>query len=438
MSAPLRLAVVGAGWAGLAAAVQAQQAGHVVTLLEMAHQPGGRARSHPVSGIDNGQHILIGAYRASLQLMRTVGVRTDDVLLRLPLALRWADGSGPQLQPGPAAWAFTRAVLRAPGWSARDRLALLTCCARWALGGFRCQPDRSVAELCAGLPPAVRERLIDPLCVASLNTPAAEASASVFLRVLRDGLFGGRGACDLLLPRRPLSQLLPQAGVQWLQARGASVWLGHRVQSITPRPGGWQVDGQDFDAVVLASSATEAARLMKPLASMWAARCEALRFEPIVSVQLEARGTRLPLPMLALREGVDHPAQFVFDHGSLGGPAGRLVFVISGAAPWVARGHDAIVAAVISQAQQELATHGFDAAQVQVLSCQSERRATFRCTPGLHRPSAVVAPGLVAAGDYVEGPYPATLEGAVRSGIAAVGLLPSTMQNRVSPKPLAP
>ncbi|RYY87829.1 MAG: FAD-dependent oxidoreductase, partial [Comamonadaceae bacterium] len=91
----MKLAIVGAGWAGLASAVEATRAGHAVTLFEAARTPGGRARRiDDDSGLvlDNGQHILIGAYRATLQLMRDVGVDPEAVLLRVPLSLRFADG----------------------------------------------------------------------------------------------------------------------------------------------------------------------------------------------------------------------------------------------------------------------------------------------------------------------------------------------------------
>ena len=206
---PLRLAVIGGGWAGLSAAVTAVQRGHQVRVFEMARHWGGRARSVGDLGLDNGQHILIGAYRDTLALMRTVGIDPEQALLRHPLALRGADGLGLTLRGGPAAWAFGTAVMRSTAWRLRDKWALLQACAAWAAAGFRCEPDRSVDTLCSNLPTAVRQRLIDPLCVAALNTPAREASAAVFLRVLRDGLFGGRGACDLLLPRQPLSMLLP-------------------------------------------------------------------------------------------------------------------------------------------------------------------------------------------------------------------------------------
>ena len=93
-----QLTIVGAGWAGLAAAVAATRAGWHVQLYEAANTAGGRARSLQQSfagnPLDNGQHILIGAYRDTLTLMRTVGINPDDVLQRLPLDLRYADGQG--------------------------------------------------------------------------------------------------------------------------------------------------------------------------------------------------------------------------------------------------------------------------------------------------------------------------------------------------------
>lgn len=403
-----RVAVVGAGWAGLAAAVRATEAGHAVTLLEMAAQPGGRARSVGNGGYDNGQHILIGAYVRTLALMRSVGADPGTLLARLPLTLRYPDGRGLQAPPGAPVPAFLRAVAGCRGWTWGDRLALLARAGTWAARGFRCAPGLTADALCAGLPPRVRELLIDPLCVAALNTPAAEASAQVLLRVLRDALFSGPGSADLLLPRRPLGDLLPAPALAWLQARGAAVEPGRRVGHLD--------ELSSHDAVILACTAAEAARLAAPVAPAWSARAAALRYEPIVTVYLQAPGARFPAPMMALVEGADAPAQFAFDHGALGGTAGRFAFVVSGARAWVERGLEATAAAVLRQAAPLLPG-------ATVERTLAEKRATFRCTPGLDRPPLQVAPGLLAAGDYVEGPYPATLEGAVRAGEAAAAAL---------------
>ncbi|MCU7371519.1 hydroxysqualene dehydroxylase HpnE [Paucibacter sp. O1-1] len=412
-----RVAVIGGGWAGLAAAVRATDAGHRVTLIEMAPQLGGRARSlAQPPRLDNGQHILIGAYVESLALMRRVGADPEVALWRAPLRLRYPEHEGLRLPPGPPLIAFTRAVLACRAWPLAARLALLRASLGWALAGFRCDQELSVDTLCRALPAPVRQELIDPLCVAALNTPATEASAAVFLRVLRDALFSGRGSADLLLPRLPLSELLAAPAAQWLRARGAELRLGRRVDHVDAHG---RVDGEGFDAVILACSATEAARLAEPLAPGWAALARGLRFEPIVTVYLESPGSALPAPMLALHEGPEAPAQFVFDLGQLGHASGRFAFVISGAAPWIERGLEAAGSAVLAQALAVLRWHS----PPSVLRVLAEKRATFACTPGLRRPPAVIAPGLWAAGDYVDGPYPATLEGAVRAGQAAAAAI---------------
>jgi len=421
------LAVIGAGWAGLAAAVEACRAGHAVTLFELAAVPGGRAREvrlpHPGGelALDNGQHILIGAYTQTLRMMRQVGVDPDVALLRTPLRLTEPGGRGLHLPPGAPTTAFVRAVLGRAGWSWRERLGLLAAATGWMLRGFRCDPALSVAALTASLGPAVRADLIEPLCVAALNTPAAEASATVFLRVLKDALFSGPGSADLLLPCVTLGALFPQPALAWLRSAGADLRLGTRVAALEARDDGWSIEGHRFDQVILATPPAESARLTATLAPDWSASAAALRYEPIVTVYASCSGAKLPEAMLALRCDASAPAQFVFDRGRLGGPAGLLAFVISGAAPWVERGSAATVSATLAQARRELA--GLLPAPLEPLQTITEKRATFRCTPALRRPPMRIAAGLLAVGDHVDGPYPATLEGAVRSAVDAVRTL---------------
>ena len=430
----MRIAIIGAGWAGMAAAMAAVQAGHDVTVFEAARTVGGRARSVPTvrpDGIplllDNGQHILIGAYSESLRLMREAGVDVNAALLRLPLALRFADGSGLQWPNLPPPYDALIGIARARGWPWSERLALLQRAHRWQRKRFVCAPQATVADLCAGLPPRLFTEFIEPLCVAALNTPAHEASGQVFLRVLQDSLFSGRGGSNLLLPRVDLGAIFPEAVARWLRARGAIVCTGTRVHHVlaTPKGGGWSVNGMRFDAAVLATSSTEAARLVSHCAQTvpfsmavplcdWAACAQALRFEAITTVYAQGTargdGTVLNAPMLALRSEVSRPAQFVFDRGQLGGPEGLLAFVIS-----TSQGERVLLEQqVLEQAQAELGLPG-----LQVVQTVVEKRATFACTPALQRPAAHLAAGLWACGDYVAGPYPATLEGAVRSGTAA-------------------
>jgi squalene-associated FAD-dependent desaturase len=417
----VRVAVIGGGWAGLAAAVRATERGHHVTLFEMAPHMGGRARTigHDGLALDNGQHILIGAYTHTLALMRLVGADPARLFDRRPLVLRYPDGSGLQLPRGPALPAFVWGALRARGWSWRERLALLAAAARWRAARFQAPPEQTVAALTRSLPMRLREDLIDPLCVAALNTPAEVASAQVFLRVLHDALFAGPGAADLLLPRAPLSALLPDPALAWLERAGARVETTRRVMTLEARTGGWSVDGEPHDAVVLACSATEAGRLTQAVAPAWAAHASAFDYEPIVTVWLHSAGSRLEQPLTALRAGADAPAQFAFDLGVLDGPADVFAFVVSGARSWLEHaGLAGTAAAVLRQAEAALRWQ----TPPRLLHQTAERRATFVCAPGLVRPQAAIAPRLAAAGDYIAGPYPATLEGAVRAGEAAVGV----------------
>ncbi len=424
----MKIAIIGAGWSGLAAAVRATRSGHEVAVFEASKTPGGRARSFNAMlpdgramQLDNGQHILIGAYHQTLQLMREVGVDPESALLRLPLTMQFPDGCGLKLPVLRAPWDALIGISTARGWSWTDRLSLLRAAARWQWSRFACSDDQTVAQLCQSLSAKVIQELIEPLCVSALNTPADRASAKVFLRVLQDSLFSTPGGSNLLLPRIDLSACFPDAAARWLAARGGRVALGQRVQALTPQSSSWRVQDEAFDQVVLAVSATDAVRLLEQTEpglsasaarrlQSWRATAQVLQFEAITTVYAYGPGARLRQPMLALRSDPANPAQFAFDRGQLNGPAGLIALVVSASSGELA----ATEQRVLAQAHRQL---GLD---LKKLRSVTEKRATFACTAGLQRPGMDIAPGLRACGDYVDGPYPATLEGAVRSGLSAI------------------
>ena len=442
MSAPdragsgLRVAVAGGGWAGCAAAVALANKGIDVILFEAARTLGGRARGVEVRGLalDNGQHILLGAYAESLRMMRKVGVDPDAAMLRLPVQMRYpAGGDGmdfvaPRL-PAPLHLAF--ALLRARGLDRADKLALarFNSAGRWM--GWKLDVDCTVAELLERFDQTERlTRLMwRPLCIAALNTPPEYASANVFLAVLRDSLGASRrAASDMLLPRMAIGALFPEPAGAWLAREGHAVQLGVKVTSIARAGDGWRLatsaGDEQVDAVVLATPASISATLLAPFAECAAlvTQLDGFTHEPIATCYLQyAAGTRLDLPFYAL---LDDPqagrwGQFVFDRAQLD-PAqdGLLAVVVSAAGDAAALPREALVSAIAAQLAQDFGRPELGApVWTQLIT---EKRATFTCAPGLLRPDNVTPlPGVVLAGDYTASDYPATLETAVRSGQAA-------------------
>jgi hydroxysqualene dehydroxylase len=409
-----QLTIVGAGWAGLAAAVAATQAGWQVTLFEAANIAGGRARSlqQTFAGkpLDNGQHVLIGAYRDTLALMRTVGLNPDALLQRLPLDLRFADGQGLCLPDWPMPLNLLAGLGRAQGWQLQDKASLIQASWRLQRAGFTCDLTWTVAQLCedASLSHRVMQQLIEPLCLSALNTPVNNASATVFLRVLQDALLGGSGSSDLLVPRVDLAQLLPDTCLQWLRARGAHIHLGQRMHASALEKLHQAAPPQQ--AVLLACPPWEAARLTADIAPKWAYPCADLPHTAIATVYLRCTNAGyagLPRPMIALHSDAQAPAQFVFDRGALTNQPGLLAAVVSACNTE----RDEVTEQVHDQVCEQL-----ELSHLEVVQTVVEKRATLACTPMLNRPEPFIAKGLWACGDYICGPYPSTLEGAVRSG----------------------
>lgn len=415
MAARLNVAVIGAGYAGLAAAVELTAAGAAVEVFEASRTPGGRARALEFDGlqVDNGAHILVGAYGETLRLMRTVGADPARMLRRTPLHLEFPGEFVMHAPRLPAPLHTALALLLARGLDLREKLAAVRLMRRLQADGYRVAPDCSVAQWLDALktPPRQRRFLWEPLCIAALNTPAADASAQVLANVLRDSLGGARAASDMLLPQADLTALFPQPALDWLHGCGARSHLGHRVAGLARDGDGWRIDGAGpFSAVVVAVAPYHLHGLLPELADGVAH----FDWEPIVTCYLRyPPGTRLPGPMLGVEGGL---AQWLFDRGLLCGQDGVIAAVISAHGRHLElppgeleRGIHAEVARLVPALPAPLATKTIN-----------EKRATFACRPGLVRPAARSGPpGLWLAGDYVAGDYPATIEGAVRSGVAA-------------------
>ena len=447
-----KVAVAGAGWAGCAAAVELARAGCDVTLLESARTLGGRARRVEMDGrqVDNGQHIMLGAYAESLRVMKLAGVDLKAAVLSLPLQMRYPPGAGgmdfvaPRL---PAPLHLLGALLRAGGLAREDKLSLarFSTTARWM--DWRLNTDCSVDELLERFDqtPRLIQLMWRPLCLAALNTPPERASAQVFLNVLRDSLGARRKASDMLIPRADLSALFPEAAAAYVVRHGGAVHTGAKVSGLAPLPGGrWRVEASgnalgdgwtgEFDAVILAHGAPATAALLRSMEpagmatalAALAAQMEAFAPEAITTCYLQyGAGVRLDIPFYALLDApsAGHWGQFVFDRGQLdANQAGMLAVVISASGAAAELGQPALSAAVAAQLAAVLRRP--ELAQPAWSRVITEKRATYACSPAMQRPAnATGLPGLLLAGDYTAGDYPATLESAVRSGVAAVKTL---------------
>jgi len=422
----VNVAVIGAGWAGLAAAVTLAQANIRVSVFEAARHLGGRARSLEIEGakLDNGQHILIGAYRETLRLMRAVGAEPDKLLLRSPLAIEYPGRFSLRAPRLPAPLHLAAALLAARGISWRERLAALRFMRAMRSTGYRVAADLPVAELLArhGQAGALTRYLWEPLCVSALNTPAACASAQTFLNVLRDALDDAREASDFLIPRTDLGQLFPEPAAQFVRANGGSVLPGTPVRSLDQTESGFMLDAgpERYSHVILALGPHQLAPLLDRFAALAPVRqsVAALAYEPIYTCYLQyPQAVAMPQAMTGFDGG---NIQWVFDRGRLNAIPGLLAAVISARGAHQSASQDVLAASI----HRELAAFLPGLPAPLWSRVIAEKRATFSCRPGIVRPeNRTAVEQLYLAGDYTASDYPATLEAAVRSGVRAADLV---------------
>lgn len=418
--------VVGGGWAGLAAAIELSAAGHPVELFEAAPQLGGRARSVEIAGhtVDNGQHLLIGAYRDTLALLRRIGLDPDQLFQRDPLRLDVVRNNtrlALQAPPLPAPLHLAWALLRASGMQPGERRAALAFCLRAWQQGFQVKTDVSVAELLASQPASLIQALWEPLCLATFNTGIHEASARIFLRVLRDAFAQHRHDSDLLHPRLDLSQVLPEPARQFFEQRGGTVHTRSRVEALCREDDavrGVMINGthREADHVIIATAPWHAAALFEPHAPLQglAQGLNALGSTPICTLYLAyPPHTSLGQAMLGFAGTM---MQWLIDRGLVCGQHGLMAAVISGEGPHM----DLDAEDLAKQVMAEIAAEFPHWPQAQHWKLIREKRATFRSSVGCEelRPGVQsTVKGLWLAGDYTDTGYPATLEGAVRSGV---------------------
>jgi squalene-associated FAD-dependent desaturase len=388
----VKVAIVGGGLAGLSAALDLVDAGHEVSVFEARPTLGGavqtlpRREGDPAPPPDNGQHIALGCFHEYLRFLDRIG--QSGSVQRLPLELPVIDERGRTATIRPSA----AALLRYRHLTLGERLSLLCALVRWT--------DRPRAatfgeELRArGQSSRAVDRFWDVFIRPALNLPADEASAEAGLFTVRTALLGKRSDSDLLLPTRPLGEMHGEAAGRALEAAGAAVETGVRIDD---------PDSVDADAVVLAVPPTESE----------------LEYSPIVSVHLLFDRELLREPLAAL---LGSPAHWIFNRGLLMGTDPRYVTVVSSGAPELEalRGRD-LVDLIAGAVTERLGD-----AELLWSRVSREPQATIAVRPGSdeHRPGPETdRPNVVRAGAWTATGWPPTMEGAIRSGRAAARVL---------------
>jgi hydroxysqualene dehydroxylase len=409
----------------MAAAFTLAQAGVALRVYEAARELGGRARRVVVNGValDNGLHVLIGAHRETLRLIDAVHQKPDAALLRSKLdwnVHRHFRLRAPRL---PAPLHLACAVLGTRGATLSERAAAIRFVRSMQARRFQLPRDMSVESLLAahGQSGAFARHFWRPLCLAALNTPPAIASARIFLNVLRDSLAASRADTDILIARQDLSALFPEPAADFVRARGAAVSAACTVTSLAPREAGIDVctrrETDHFDHVICAVAPHRLAPILSSLPQLAGVlgTIGRFRYQPIYSVYLQLEGAvKLPAAML----GLSGTAHWLFDREAICGQRGLVAAVISGEGSHEDVPQDALARRIYQEIVSELGT----LPPLRWHRVIAEKRATFECSVGLERPEiATPLDNLHLAGDYTVSDYPATLESAVRSGVAAAG-----------------
>ncbi|WP_026182282.1 hydroxysqualene dehydroxylase HpnE [Leeia oryzae] len=427
-----KVVVMGGGYAGMAAAVVLSASGCQVNVFEAGKRLGGRARQVTWHGhhLDNGQHILLGAYTTLLGLMAFVD--PDEHLALKALPLTWDMHGKVNLSANPLLGraGTLLALLTAKGFNLRDKMGILSKLVQTRFSS-RSAPDGPVSDWLRGQTDNSICYFWEPLCLAALNTPIHLASSRIFKSVILDGLLAGANASRMLLPKVNLSALWPEKAAVFVAKHDGKMFLAEKVKHLQCDADGFTLitskQALSADAVVCAVGPHQLADLDLPHELSSAVdHVSAFAYQPIRTVYVQyAETASLPKPVHGLHHCIENGiCHWVFDRGQLTGEHGLLAVVISAEH----RQHASPKEELESKVIQELKAFFPELPTPLWAKSILETRATFQADVALPRPDGKTSNARFAfAGDYIESPYPATLESAARSGVVAANRLATTL-----------
>lgn len=430
--------IVGGGWSGLSCAIELAAQNQRVTLLEAARQLGGRARciAFDKQSVDNGQHFFIGAYLNTFALLEKINLPVSKIFRRRPLSLslQYCDGINFQIKTPRLLSPLNLlvALFNSKGFTLKERWQAIRFGRRLFTNSIILKQDVSVLELLKS--EKQTDNLItclwSPFCLATLNTRIHEASAQIFMRILRDTFCKSHQHTDLILPKVNLGALLPDTATQFIESHNGNIYLDHEVKELLldkRRVVGVKLDNKTIHAqhVVLAAPAQVTQELLKPHTALHdvAYNISGFSYESIVTIYFQYPTS--VRPDQALQGTLGTTMHWVVDR-HIAGQAGMIAVVISGNGPHLELDDGALVE-LISDELSECFPHWPRAENSLIIR---ENQATFSAQVGVNalRPdNATAVDGLWLAGDYTNTGYPARIEGAVKSGLRCARLILATM-----------
>ncbi|MFO1257210.1 MAG: hydroxysqualene dehydroxylase HpnE [Gammaproteobacteria bacterium] len=423
---PRNVLIIGGGWAGLSAAIHLVDQGLPVTVIEAAPQLGGRARTIFFSDkkVDNGQHLMIGAYHRVKTIVEKINL-SSDLFLTTPLRLHlYSTYKHLKFNLPNLRWPLNLLIglIFTNSFTLSERWALLKFCRKLLIQRFETTSEMSVSDFLYRhqLPDRIIRDFFDPLCLAALSTPPAYASAEVFLAVLQDTFAGHTDNTKLLFARKDLSDLFGLPAQNYIEAHGGKVLTNTRalkfmIENNRIKGVGTSNGWMHSDHVILATSFQHARLILeqhdisKPIAE----RLQDLKSEQITTVYLQYdHALCLELPMIGM---LGTWSQWVFDRGFANQP-GLFAVVMTGIGPHMEVDNQTLITQISRELNAQFPKIPLQANAARVIR---EKRAAFSCRVGVNtiRPTIKTElPGLWLAGDYTQTGYPASLEGAVKSG----------------------